>query len=453
MHQRPLPAGDPVRAALAAIARVLALALLLVPRPLDSHEVPARVAVIAWVQPTDSALRVLVRVPLEAMRDLDFPLRADSTLDLVRVRPLLAEAARLWIAGALALWADGSPVGDGRIVTARVSLPDDRSFASLDSALAHVGTAPHGNEVAIRWQQALLDVEIVYPAAAPGARLSLTPALAHLGVRTSTVLRLVLPSGVERAFHYVGDPGRIELDPRWSHAAQRFVREGFRHILGGLDHLLFVLCLVLPVRQWRSLVAIVTAFTLAHSLTLAAAALGLVPTAAWFPSLVETAIAASIIWLAAENFFLSEERLARRWRMAFGLGLIHGFGFSFALAEQLQFAGGHLLTALAAFNLGVELGQLLVLAVALVLLGALHRAVAAERALRITWIGSAIIAHTAYHWMAERANVLGEYRAAFRWPVLDLSFAIGAVRVALLAAVALAVALAFQQILQRLLPE
>jgi hypothetical protein len=188
-------------------------------------------------------------------------------------------------------------------------------------------------------------------------------------------------------------------------------------------------------------------------LTLAAAALDLVPTAAWFPAFVETAIALSIIWLAVENVLFSEARLARRWRMAFGLGLIHGFGFSFALAEQLQFAGGHLLTALAAFNVGVEIGQIFVLAVALGALVLLYRAVEVERAHLITWVGSAFIAHSAYHWAIERGATLAAYRDGFEWPVLDATFALGVVQVALLATVALALAMMFRYVLARLLPE
>ena len=110
-----------------------------------------------------------------------------------------------------------------------------------------------------------------------------------------------------------------------------------RHILGGLDHLLFLLCLVLPIRRWRALVGLVTAFTAAHSLTLGAAALGFAPSAGWFPPLVETLIALSIVWLAIENVLLPADRLTGRWVMAFGFGLVHGFGFAFALGDALQF--------------------------------------------------------------------------------------------------------------------
>ena len=104
----------------------------------------------------------------------------------------------------------------------------------------------------------------------------------------------------------------------------------------------------------------VTSFTVAHSVTLIASAYDWRPAALWFPPLVETLIAASIVYMALENIVGARRR--RRWLITFAFGLVHGFGFSFALRETLQFAGSHLLTALLAFNLGVELGQLVVLA-------------------------------------------------------------------------------------------
>ena len=108
-------------------------------------------------------------------------------------------------------------------------------------------------------------------------------------------------------------------------------------------------------------------------MTLIASAFGLAPDALWFPPLVETLIAASIVYMALENI---ARRMApkRRWLITFAFGLVHGFGFSFALRETLQFAGAHLLTSLLAFNVGVELGQLLVLLLLLPLLELLFRA-------------------------------------------------------------------------------
>jgi hypothetical protein len=101
--------------------------------------------------------------------------------------------------------------------------------------------------------------------------------------------------------------------------------------------------------------------------------------------------------------------------MAFGFGLVHGFGFSFALRQSLQFAGTHLLTSLLSFNVGVELGQLLVLLLLIPVLQLFFRYAVAER--MGTIILSAIVAHTAWHWMLDRGTVLRQYR--FAWPVLD----------------------------------
>ena len=146
---------------------------------------------------------------------------------------------------------------------------------------------------------------------------------------------------------------------------------------------------------------IVTAFTLAHSVTLISSALGLAPDSLWFPPLVEMLIAVSIVYMALENIVGAARH---RWLMALGFGLIHGFGFSFALRETLQFAGSHLVTSLLAFNVGVELGQLAVLLPLVPGLTLVFRFVVPERIGTI--ILSALAAHHAWHWMLERWEVL-----------------------------------------------
>ena len=197
------------------------------------------------------------------------------------------------------------------------------------------------------------------------------------------------------------------------------MRLGFDHILDGIDHLLFLFCLVLPVRGFKPLAIVVTAFTVAHSITLFSAAFGYAPDALWFPPLVETLIAVSIVYMALENIVprgaaggrRQAGRASRRWIIAFGFGLVHGFGFSFALRETLQFAGAHVLTSLFAFNVGVELGQLLVLALLAPLVWLVFRFVVPERVGIV--IASALAAHTAWHWMIERGSTLAKYEW---WP-------------------------------------
>ena len=205
----------------------------------------------------------------------------------------------------------------------------------------------------------------------------------------------------------------MRLAPRWHQAAWRFVEAGFFHILEGTDHLLFLLCLVIPFRKFGQLVLLVTSFTVAHSITLIASAYNLGPDALWFPPLIETLIAISILYMAIENVLGSN--VGRRWMITFGFGLVHGFAFSFALRETLQFAGSHLLTSLLSFNLGVELGQLLVLALLVPALEILFRFLVAERLGTI--VLSVLVGHTAWHWMTERAERLGK----FPWPALDAS--------------------------------
>jgi hypothetical protein len=400
--------------------------LLFLPARAVAHEIPPSVVVLAFVKPEAHRLRVILRVPLEAMRDVDFPLRGPGYLDIQHAAPLLPNAARVWLASYLSLYEGDARLGGATIAAARLSLPSDRSFATYQQALAHLSAAPLDSNTDLYWKQALLDVLIEYPISSPKSRFSIDPALARLGVRTTTVLRFLPPNGAERAFEYVGDPGLVRLDPRWHQAALRFVSLGFHHILDGIDHLLFVFCLVIPFRRVRPLIAIVTSFTVAHCLTLGASVLGFAPDALWFPPLIEVLIALSIVYMALEN--IVGPKLERRWLVAFGFGLVHGFGFSFALRESLQFAGSHLATSLLAFNVGVELGQILVLLLAIPVLSYVFSHVVAER--MGTIVLSAFVAHTAWHWMLDRGSALRQYRV--EWPTLDAAWLVGAMRTVML---------------------
>lgn len=412
-----------VRGRAVALAGALVLALPSVPA---AHEIPSRVTIIAFVKPEANRLRLIVRVPLEAMRDMQYPLHGAGYLDIAAVDSLLADAARIWITNSVDVYEGDAKLGNAAIVAAHVALPSDRSFQSYDSALAHVRGEGLPQKTELAWQQAMMDVLFEYEITSDHSRFSINPALARLGVRTNTILRFLPAGGAERAFEYVGDPGLVHLDPRWSQALWRFVQLGFGHIMDGIDHLLFILCLVIPFRRIRPLVAIVTSFTVAHSITLLASALGFAPSALWFPPLIEVLIAISIVYMAFEN--IVGPRLERRWLIAFGFGLVHGFGFSFALRESLQFSGTHLVTSLLGFNVGVELGQLCCLALAIPLLNVLFKYVVAER--MGTILLSALVAHTAWHWMLDRAVVLRQYR--FQWPAFDLLLLQGAMRALML---------------------
>ena len=386
-----------------------------------AHEIPADVKINAFVRPTGDRIELLIRVPLAAMREVDFPTRGPGYLDLARIDEALRNATKLWLIDNIDVYENDVRLPPPRIVYARVSLASDRSFTSYEQARAHVQGPPLADDLELYWNQQLLDVLLEYPIKSDRSEFAIHPRVDRIGLKVSTALRFLPPDGATRAFEFHGDPGLVRLDPRWHHAALRFVVSGFWHILEGADHLLFLGLLVIPFRRLRPLVIIVTSFTVGHSISLAASALGFVPDALWFPPLVETLIAVTIVYMALENIvYAATGRLgsdiSRRWIIAFAFGVVHGFGFAFALRDSLQFAGDHLVTALFGFNVGVEIGQIAVLLVLIPALDLLFRYVVVE------WLGviimSALVAHVGWHWMIERGGEL----AKFPFPKLDAAF-------------------------------
>jgi hypothetical protein len=418
-----------LRGAALAAAAIVAAVLGLVGSAARAHDVPADVRINAFVRPAGQKLEFLVRMPLLALQDVDVPTRGPGYLDVSRADQALRNAATLWVIGQIDLYENDGRLAAPTIAHARVSLPSDRSFASYEQARAHVEGPRLADDLDLYWNQQMLDVLVEYPIRSDRSAFAIHPRVDRFGERVSTALRFLPPDGGVRAFEFHGDPGLVQLDPRWHQAAFGFLKEGFWHILGGIDHLLFLVCLVAPFRRLRPLAVIVTSFTLAHSIALIAAAYGFVPDALWFTPLVEALIAATIVYMALENIVGGTMQV--RWMVAFAFGIVHGFGFSFLLREQLQFAGDHLVTSLVAFNLGVEIGQLAVLLVLVPVLDRLFRHVVPER-LGIILL-SAFVAHTGWHWMIER----GEQVLQFPFPTLDAAFLASVMR-GLMAALVLA---------------
>jgi hypothetical protein len=241
-------------------------------------------------------------------------------------------------------------------------------------------------------------------------------------------------------------------------AVFHFVRLGIARVIDGPDYLLFLVVLVIPFRRIRSLVTVVAAFTAAHSIALLASASSLASDALWFPPLVDTLIATSVVYMALENIVITAQKkppstqrsqsnsfsavsavpsgtsLKRRWIATFGFGLAHGFGLSLALRPALQLAGSHPLTAMLSFNAGVELGQLLVLVLLIPSLTLLFRYLIGERTGTI--VLSALAGHTAWHWMDDRWELLRKF--TFEWPAIDAAFLAGTLRWTMLLVVAAA---------------
>ncbi|MBL4768933.1 MAG: HupE/UreJ family protein [Rhodobacteraceae bacterium] len=183
--------------------------------------------------------------------------------------------------------------------------------------------------------------------------------------RTDVLVRYELTQGEGQTMRLTASETSFELpkDPSLMMIVSSYVSLGIEHILSGIDHLTFVLALLLLIRNWRLLIAAITAFTVAHSLSLTAATLG------WIilpPPPVEAVIALSILFLALEllRARAAAPTLTRRypWAVAFAFGLLHGLGFAGALRE-IGLPQGDVPLALVSFNVGVEIGQLTFIAV------------------------------------------------------------------------------------------
>ena len=383
------------------------LALVLSSSLLAAHDLPTNTIMNAFVKIEPHQAHLVVRIPLDLLQGLSLPLKGDhydpaaSGPATQQALPILAEGFMLLENGVRLTPSESS---------GRLSLPSNRSFQDYDAAVAFIAQ-PADLSTTISYNLGFFDAHFVYPIASPKSVFKIQ---SLIGVDLGNMIKLTvryMPLGESgRAMMIPGDSGPVALNPAWYHAASGFVVLGIEHILSGIDHLLFLFCLVIPFRRLRGLISVITAFTLAHSVTLFASAFHLAPNGAWFPPFVETAIACSIVYMALENIVGAD--LRRRWLITGMFGLVHGFGFSYALGQSLQFAGSHLLVSLFSFNVGIEIGQLCVLAVMLPALALFRRLVPARMGVIIL---SALVAHTGWHWMTERWQVLWQVE----WPRLD----------------------------------
>jgi len=388
-------------------------------RSAPAHDIPNQIILHGYVKPEGDRLHFLARVPLVMLLNLNLPKRGPGFLALDHMDQALQKAAAA-TAREIVLYEDGAPLTYTR-AKARISQPSDRSFERYDAARELIAGPALPVDTEVFWNQGYFDVAFEYPIRSAKSDFSLDLRVAPgLKNRLKLILRYLPLNGEIRAYELHYGSGPVYLDPSWFQAALSFVKLGTAHILSGVDHLLFLLCLVAPfrLRQFWQLAGVITAFTVAHSITLIAAVTGMVPEGSWFPPLVETLIAVSILYLAIENVLGASLRY--RWLVTALFGLVHGFGFSFALQQDLQLAGGHFLLSLAAFNVGVEIGQLIFLAAVVPILGLLCRTPRAERYMVI--ILSVLVGHTAWHWALER---YAEFRLK-PWPEFDATLVITA---------------------------
>jgi hypothetical protein len=304
---------------------------------------------------------------------------------------------------ALSLLANGSISGD-----AARDLRDFAAAVTRHVAVEADGTACSGVPAEIRPPsagRASIEVVVLYACAAPIRNLSIRNGFdAVLGTDHHTIADIQWPGGAkqvvfekEHRLVSIAITGNAAPERRAAGTFVSYLGLGVEHILLGFDHVLFVVALILRGGRLLSLVAIVTAFTVAHSITLALSVLGLVTLPA---QIVEPAIALSIAYIAFENLTMKKVA-SRRWAVSFLFGLVHGFGFAGALAEVGLPASG-LAAALVGFNLGVEAGQALIVGVLLPLIIWLQRFLWEPR---LTKVASITIMAVGLALLAERALV------------------------------------------------
>lgn len=408
-------------------ALVLALTVQAV---LVAHDIPDEIAVQSYVRPQQNQLQVLLRVPLLAIADANLPKDGTGYLALAYVEPALREAANQISNGIVFLEGD-ERLSRYEMANARISLSSDRSFDTYNGALVRLRGPKLPDATQVYYNQGFLDLELYFPIRSDHSAFAMRVLFGRgLANRTATYINFIRPDGDLRAFKIHDDTPLVHLDPKAHQAAWVFLKAGFYRFLDGLDHLLFVIALALPFRRARELVWPFVAFTVGHSITLTFAAFGLAQMDTWFAPTVGALIAFSLVYVCIENALVKGTQpsrphfrvLAHRWIVGLVFGLVHGLGFAIALQETLQFAGAHPVAALAAYNVGLELGTLIILAIVVPAANLIFSSALAERAGIL--VSSVLIGHAGWHWMTDRAAIA----RLSSWPLMDLNLLLTVVR-------------------------
>ena len=367
--------------------------------PAGAHDLPVDRMMNSFVKIEPHQADFVVRVPLDLLLGVPFPLVGDH-YNIAASRPAVETALKA-LATAFELWE-----GNVRLVPSsaagQLAPLSDRSFEDYDQAVAQVAE-PLAPDTVIAFQLGYLDAHFVYPISSPKSVFSIETRLAaDLGDYTKLTIRYIPLGEDARAMIITGGSGRVALDPAWYQAAGRVRQTRYRAYFE---------------RHRPSAVSAVPGHPLSSRQTTDTRDHGIHCGALdnadrhriqyrsgrrLVSSFIEMAIAVSIVYMAIEN--IVGANLNRRWIIAGLFGLVHGFGFADILKEQLQFAGSNLLVSLLSFNVGIEIGQLAVLCVFVPALALIFRGAMSGRMGII--VVSAIVAHTAWHWMIDRADVL-----------------------------------------------
>jgi len=367
----------------------------------NGADLPPEVVLQAFAKAENGRLRLLVRMPLDLLVGFGLPKRGPGYLDLARIDDRLTQAAA----------AAGRQIElreDGILLVptprqARVSLLSDRSFGSYASAAAQLRGPRLPESTDLFWNQGFFDTELEYPLRSSDAHLSVRMNVApELGRRLKLQLEFLPANEAARSFTLIGGLGWIALAPRWYEAAWLFAKQGFTAALS-FERLVFLLCLIAPFRQFRSVLALILAFIALQAFTLTAAAVVDIRGIRWLTSLYAAGLGAAILLLAIGNLAAPSVRV--RWAISAALGALGGFGLGRVLDDAWQFTGTHPVISAVSFNSGVAAGEVVSLALAFALMRLVFaRLLPASLAIVVV---SAVLGHLGWHWMIDRFHPFG----------------------------------------------
>jgi hypothetical protein len=362
------------------------------------HDLPAAVVMDAFIKIDPDRAHLVIRVPLDLLRSLSFPV-VNGDYDMTKVGPAITTALNA-LAHDLTLSAD-----DRKLVplqaTGRIVGLSDRSFEDYQTAVAAIASSPAAN-TQIGFELGYLDAHFIYAISSPRSVFAIQSKVAEdLEGEAKLVVRYLPLQEGSRTMTVASGSAPVMLNPTRYQVVDGFVLLGIKRSISAIDNLVLLLCLIIPFRRIKQLVPILVGLAAGVSVTFIGTAYGIAPTGTWFLPFVETGIAVSILYLALENIVAAS--LRRRWLLAALSGLFFGFSFAATFNEQVQFSGSYPLLSLLSFNLGIGIGQLAVLCVFVPALALLCRGAMAGRMGII--VLSAIIAHTAWHWMVERGEI------------------------------------------------
>jgi xanthosine utilization system XapX-like protein len=371
-----------------------------------TRPIPEVVNVRVFAHLENGGLDLLVRVPLAAVKDIQFPLRGEAGyLDLEALPSMLPGAADQWIAGGFEVFDHGEPVSRAEVDHPRISLISDQSFDAYQTALDHLVAPPVPASENLFLDQVWFDMRLRYRMASNEPAVAIDPKVAAWGVRVSTDLKIVDAAGQARTLVFDGNPGTIYLAPRWTDASRQFIDRGSRFVRSTAPLLLFLFCLVLPFRRYRPALPPVIAFVAMLLVGLLAALLGLRSDAVWFQPLLAVLEVVAILLAAFANI-ADQVTPRRRTLFACCAGLVFGLSSAATLETALQFGGAHRLVSALAFSTGTVVTLIAAAAFVVPVMSYFFSRARTERIERV--IVSALAADTAWGWLTDRWTELAK---------------------------------------------